>query len=236
MIESLRNSHINQAVPIGHTIVIEPGTVAGFPFLATHHAELSLTAARHMVAAFLKLNHSMAAIAGLPAAFLSFLHKLLYLWVLRTFARPVHFRVANDTYFRFAPRAFCKLSSLIMMDLARSDPSATFRRRTVDPVLGVVFLITTVPSDFEFGVKEFVHMLQGDVLTRAALGRHVSRIFDRHFEYTSQAVMAHSMATTKSGSLYRGNIIRTTCEAFDQARWCWYSTRGIAAHERAKKG
>jgi hypothetical protein len=63
MIESLWNSHINQAVSIGHTIVIEPGTVTGFPFLATHHAELGLTAARHMVAAFLELNHSMAAIA-----------------------------------------------------------------------------------------------------------------------------------------------------------------------------
>lgn len=58
----------------------------------------------------------------------------------------------------------------------------------------MVLLILSIPEHLEFGIEQFVNMLQWDVIIPAAFRWHMLRILDRHLKNSLQAFMAHSVA------------------------------------------
>ena len=135
------------------SLVVEPGTVARLPLVATDHAKFCSTSARHMVAPFLELDHSGAIEASLQAFLFGNLNKHLGGKVFGTFSRRVHFVVASTAYPCAAPLTFSHLTSVLESDVIRLDPFATMTGRAVDTISGSVLLEFPVPRLFELLVE-----------------------------------------------------------------------------------
>lgn len=128
-----------------YRLVVEPGTVARLPFVATNHTEFCGTSAGHMVASFLELDHSGAIEAALPTFLFSNLNKHLCGRVLRTFSRRVHFVVASTAHPCPASLAFSHLTSMLESDMIRLDPFATVTGWAIDAISGSVLLKFSIP-------------------------------------------------------------------------------------------
>lgn len=188
--------HLIQHVAI-HILIIKPRTIARLPLFATEHAELRRAPTLHMVAAFLQLHHGGTVEASLPAFLFGDLDEALRSFVPRTVPRAVPFAIALDADFRLAPRTFAvapavrRPASEVLVDVVRPDPFAAAPCGTVQPVLRHVLLVLLVPAGLELGVEQPVDVLQGDMVRRAALGRHVLRVRDGHGEDAFQTGVAH---------------------------------------------
>lgn len=115
--------------------VIEPGTRARLPPSSAYDAELSSTAAGHVVAAFGQFDHGRAAVATLPAVFPGCLDEAFHLIVLWALAIDMPFSIAQPAYFGMAAHTYaesaaaCGAAAGVDMDVAGLDPlSATFGR------------------------------------------------------------------------------------------------------------
>lgn len=90
----LWDTHVVQAVLFGNIDVVEPWALASLPRAGTEHAKVGSTAAGHMVAALLKLDHSLAVVAALPSLLFGQVDKSLGLWILGALAAGMQFVVA----------------------------------------------------------------------------------------------------------------------------------------------
>lgn len=177
--------------------VIEPGTVAGFPFQAAYHTEFGCTSTRwrqlafamlgdeegrdipsHVITALLQLNHSPTIITPLPTSLFRSLQELIRLLILRAILRTMPFPITQTTHLRLTPPALPIFPAVLFMHIPRLDPLPTPPSGAVDAVLGGELLELPVPVLLEVDVEEFLHVLEWDVVGGAAFGRHVLRIVD----------------------------------------------------------
>jgi hypothetical protein len=81
----------------------------------------------HVIATFLQLDYSLAAVASLPALLLGHLYQAVGLLVLGAFALRVELAVAEYADLGVARAAACVLASVcrVHLDLGRFDPLAT---------------------------------------------------------------------------------------------------------------
>ena len=150
----LRNSHIVQPIGIRQARVVEPRALASLPLGAANHAELRHAPTRHVIAAFLQLDQRATIVTSLPPFLLGLLDKLGDLRILGAVAGLVRLVVAERADFELASRASgVFLPFLILMDMRGLYPFATFGRRAVDAVLGMVFLIFTVPVSLKLEIE-----------------------------------------------------------------------------------
>lgn len=200
------NARIVDAVIIINVAVIEPWTITRFPRGRAYHAELGGTAASHVVAAFLKLNHSLAAVASLPALVFCHLDQTIRLLILGALLPSVELAVAQDAYLGLATTATRILHAVCQVhpNLARLDPFSTSLSRTVESVSGRVLLIFLVPQLLELVVEEALDVSERDVFGRTASRRHMLGVIDGEGELASEARMAHTMAAPELGSFVDG--------------------------------
>lgn len=99
------------------------------------------------------------------------------------------------------------LSILISVYICGLYPLTTSSSRTVDPVFGSVFLKFPVPGFLERDIKEAVHMMERNMISRAAFRRHMLRVCNREFEIPFQTGLAHSMATFQFGGFGGRDVI-----------------------------
>jgi hypothetical protein len=120
----------------------------------------------HVIATFLQLHYSLAAVASLPTLLLGHLNQTVSLLVLWAFSLSVEFAVAQYADLCVACAASCVLSTVcrIHFDLGWLDPLATSLCRAVKAVTGGVLLEFFVPKDFELVVEQPVGILEGNVL------------------------------------------------------------------------
>lgn len=182
-----RHAHVLQPISFWGLCIVEPGTVARFPLATTQHAKLGCAATCHVVTALLELDHSLAAIAALPAFLLCRLNKLVHLLVLGAFALRVESAITKRANFRLASRAPAIFPPLISLHIAGLDPLPTPLGRTVQPVFSRIFLVLLVPPHLEFQIEKIVDMLEWNMFRGAAFRRHVCRIGNGHGEDTLQA-------------------------------------------------
>lgn len=225
--DRLRHAHVVQSIGVRQARVVEPRALASLPLGPADHAELRHAPARHVVTAFLQLDQRAAIVTSLPSFLLGLLDKLGDLRVLRTVARLVRLVVAERADFELASRASgVFLPFLVLMDMRGLYPFPTFGRRAVDAVLGMVFLVFSVPVSLKFQIKELVHMLEWDVVVCAASRWHMSWVFHRHLEDPLQALVAHAMAACKLGRAWVRDIVGGAGQAFYKTRW-WRCGRGF---------
>ena len=123
----MRDVHVGEAVGLDG-VVIEPGAIARLPLEAADHAELGPAPARHVIAAFLKLDGGGAVEAALPPLLLGDLDEFLRRGVLGAFAAGMPLVVARAADFHLASLAFAVLPASvgaaagIGVDVCRSDP------------------------------------------------------------------------------------------------------------------
>jgi len=181
-------------------LVVEPRAVAAFPFEAADHAEFGAAAARHVVAAFLELDHCAAVVAALPTCLLCYLGEAgggFVFWALST---GMPFPIAGHADFRPTPLAFSVFSSAVEtagsvdVDICGFYPFAAAFCGAVGAVLGCVFLVFLVPFHFELDVEELVDVFEGDVFAGAAGWGHVRGVGDGHGEDPAEAGVAHTVA------------------------------------------
>jgi hypothetical protein len=181
----LRNIHIRNAI-ILHLLIIKPWTITSLPLHSTNHTELCHTTTRHVITAFLQLNHRAAIMATLPSLFLGDLDKSSRSGVFRTFfvARVVSAITCNAN-FRSTAFAFSEFPAGVVgvrVDVGGFDPFPAAAAGAVETVLGGVFLVFAVPFVFELVVEKLVDVAEGDVFVCAAAGGHVGRVGDGHCE------------------------------------------------------
>jgi len=197
--------------------VAEPGTVAGFPFQAAHHAEFGGTPAGHVVAAFFELDHCGTAVAALPAFFLDRLHETLCFRIFGTVAGGVHFAVTYSAHARAATFAFSYLAAALNGNVGGFDPFATAAGGTVKSVLRLVLGEFAIPGLFELLIEKLVHVLEVNMLVCTTPWWHVSGIGDGQLEDAFEAGVAHSMCAWEFGGSGYTHFIVTACQAGDFA-------------------
>ena len=144
------NVHVIQAVCFDG-LVVEPGTVTGFPLKAADHAEFSSAATGHVVTAFFQFDGGFAVVTALPAFLFSDPDEFLGCCVFGTFARGVPSIVAEAADFGSTSLALAVLPAMvrtttsIRVDICRLDPLAAFASGTVDAILSCVLLKFLVP-------------------------------------------------------------------------------------------
>jgi hypothetical protein len=158
--------------------VVEPRTVTRLPLQSTDHAKLSCTAAGHVVTTFLQLDHGRAIEAFLPAFLLGSIDELLGSRIFGAVSGQVSLVIADGTDLCAALFALAYLSAMLDCDMTRLNPFATVLTDAVDSVLGLVFEKLSIPVLLEVLVEQLVHVLQIDVIIRAAPWWHVSWISD----------------------------------------------------------
>lgn len=191
--------------------MVEPGTVAGLPLCAAHHAELGFAATGHMVAALLELDHGGAIVAALPACVLGQARELQRGFVFRTVGcLGMPFAVAEAAHFGFAAAAFAVPAARtgVPKDAAGSDPLAAAGARAVEPVLRGVFEVFLVPLSLEFVVEVLVDVFQRDVVGCAAAWRHVLGVGQGELEDPCHAWPAPSVGAGEFGCSAARNIVR----------------------------
>ena len=99
------DTHMVQAVVLVEkpvvfdSVVVEPGAITGFPFLAADVAEFGAAAAGHVVAAFFELDGGLAVVAAYPAVFFGDLGEGLGFGVFGAGTGGVVFAVTGATDF-----------------------------------------------------------------------------------------------------------------------------------------
>lgn len=186
--------------------VIEPWAIASFPRQGTYHAELGSAKTSHVVAAFIELNHGLAAVASLPALLLCHLYKTVRLVVFGTFPPSVELGVAQHTHPGLATSTACIFSAVRQVHsyLPRFYPFATALIRAVKPISCSVLLIFLVPQFLELVVEESLDILQGDMFCSTTSWRHMLSVVDRESELASEAGVAHAVATPELGGFVDG--------------------------------
>ena len=182
--------------------VVEPRAITRLPLLSTYHTELCCAAARHVIAAFLQLDHGLALEAPLPAPVFSDVEEFCRLWVVWTRSCSVPLEPAGCTHFGFA---FAAHSNLAPFDARRRDmrwfyPFAATLRWAIQPIRGCEFCISLVPQRFELYVKQLIHMLQRYVVCGTAPRGHMGRVGDRQGEDASETGITHSMSASEERS------------------------------------
>ena len=159
-----KHVHVNNAV-ILHGFVIEPGTIARFPFETADHAEFGSATTRHVVAAFFQFDSSGAIETALPAFLLRNFGKMLCGFVLGARTTGVPFAVANATNFSSAAGTFTILAAAIRaarcveVDICGFNPFAATSSGAVYSVFGGILLKFLVPSHFEREAEEIINVL-----------------------------------------------------------------------------
>lgn len=132
--------------------------------------------------------------------------------------------VASSADERSTARAFAVSSALLVtnqriddVDVLGLDPFPTTFPRTIEAILGGVFLVFSVPLHFEFRVEELLDVIQGNVVGRATFRGHVLRVCEREGEDAAEAGVAHTVGACEAGGA-RGGIGRETGEAFDPVK------------------
>ena len=181
----------------GVDVLVEPGAVAGLPFLAADHAELGLASARHVVAAVLELDDGFAGVAALPALLFGHFGEFLRRDIVWAGFGRVPFLAAGGTDFGFAFEADAEFAAvvgaprLVSVDVFGFNPCAAAFSRAVEPIFGGEVAVFAIPFNFEFVIEEFLDAVKGDGFFIAAGGRHESGICSREFEGAAGTVMAH---------------------------------------------
>lgn len=154
-----------------------------------------------MVAAFLKLNHSLAAVASLPTLVFCHLDETICLLILGTLLPSVELAVAQDAYLGLATTATRIFHAVRQVHpyLPRLDPLSTSLSRTVESISGRVLLIFLVPQLLELVVEEAFDVPERDVFCRTASRRHMLRVVDGEGELAFEARVAHTMAAPELG-------------------------------------
>lgn len=137
--------------------IVEHGAIAGLPLLSAEDAELGVTAAGHVIATFVVLDHGFAAVALLPALLLGDLLEGERGGVLGTFAAGVEFGAAGDADAGAAFRALAvsPFGSLVTpgrgegADVFVPDKLAAALSGAVDLVLGGSLFVLEIPFLFE---------------------------------------------------------------------------------------
>jgi len=111
-VSGLGYAHIVESVIVRNVLIVEPGAVACLPGRSADHAKLSCTAASHVIATLLELDHCLAAVASLPTLFLGHLDDAVGLLILWTFPFRVEFTVAQYADLGAACAASCVLSAV----------------------------------------------------------------------------------------------------------------------------
>jgi hypothetical protein len=169
-----------------------------------------------MVATFLQLYHSLAAMAALPTQLFRLLQKRVRFFVLRAVSRAMPFPIARITDLGTTTATLGILAPMdIPVDVLGLDPLTAPSGRAVDAVAGGVLGILSVPLLLEVGVKQPLDMLQRNVVGRAALGRHVLRIPHRQPKAVLQAGVAHSVSAFQPRRLVRRHIVFHTNDALN---------------------
>ncbi|KAI4252544.1 MAG: hypothetical protein LQ352_004238 [Teloschistes flavicans] len=129
--------------------------------------------------------------------------------------------VASSADVGFTARALAVFPALIVttqriqhVDIFGLDPFPTTSTRTVEAILGGIFLVLGIPLHFEFRVEELFDVMQGNVIGGAAFGGHVLRIGEGKVEDAAEAGMAHTMGASKAGGA-GGRVGGEAGEAFD---------------------
>ncbi|KAL8711265.1 MAG: hypothetical protein Q9225_007143 [Loekoesia sp. 1 TL-2023] len=182
-----------------HSLIVEPRTITSLPLDAANHAKLRFTPASHVVAAFLQLHRRAAVVAALPSFLLGNFDELSRRVISGADATAMPAAVAGDADFRPTSRTFSvspprvSAAAGINVDISRFDPFAASTRRTIEAVLGGVFLVFLIPFHFEFGVEELVNVFEGDVVGGAASWGHVLGIGEGKGEDASEAGVTHAV-------------------------------------------
>lgn len=211
------DTHVVEAVGVFNVFVVEPGAVASFPTGGAEHAELSCTAASHMITSLFQLNHGLTIITPLPPFLLRHMHQPLRLLILRTLPPRMKLAITKHTHLRPTPstlRIFppnCQIHA----DLTRFNPLPTLLRRAINPILRVILLILFVPQLLELIVEEPFHVFERDVLVGAAAGGHVLGVVDGEGELTFDAGVTHAVAAGKPGSLVGREVVSHADDAFN---------------------
>ena len=94
------------------------------------------------------------------------------------------FLVADGAYGVVTGWTDTNLPPLFEAHVFRLDPFSTAFTRTIDSILGSVLFELAIPRLLEILAKQFINMLEIDVVFGATPWRHMRRVFDRHFEDT----------------------------------------------------
>ena len=63
------------------------------------------------------------------------------------------FAIASSADLGLATGALAILTAIFSMDILRLNPCTTSFRRTIDAVLGCIFLVFPIPFNLEFSIK-----------------------------------------------------------------------------------
>jgi hypothetical protein len=80
-----------------------------------------------------------------------------------------------------------------ILNLFWFNPVSTPLCGTVDSIVRSVFLVLLIPLSFELYIEELLNMLEGDMIGRAAPGRHVLRVSNREGEDAPETSVTHSV-------------------------------------------
>ena len=187
--------------------IVEHGAIAGFPLLPAKNAELGVTAAGHVIAAFVMFDHNFAVVALGPALLVGDLLEGERGRILGTFAAGVEFAAAGhaDAGAAFRALAVSPFGSLVTpggregVDVLVPDELAAALSGAVDLVLGGSLFVLEVPLLSERVCEDFVHC-RGWFdwkVGLAAFRRHGCRIGNGQFKCPFDAVVAHVMFAVK---------------------------------------
>ena len=151
----------------------------------------------HVVASLLEFDHNFASVASLPPFLLRLFQELVRLFVSRALCRGMPLAITDSTHFRAAPSATCNLSAVFPADVGWLDPLSAFLGWTVDAIPCRILSKLAVPLLLESVVKQPLHVLQRNMLCRAALRGHVGWISDGESEASLEAAMAHAVAAAQ---------------------------------------
>lgn len=112
-----------------------------------------------MVAAFLQLNHGIAAVAFLPSSLLRRFNKLFGRRILRAVSCLVHFLAADSTHIGLASWTFTDFATLFHPNVLRLKPFATSTRWAVNLVFGLILFQLPIVVLLEVKIEKGVHVL-----------------------------------------------------------------------------
>lgn len=107
----------------------------------------------HVITAFLQLHHGSTVVTPLPTCLFRCFQKSVGLLVLGAIFCAVPSAVAKTTNLCLAPTTFAVFSSVFFMYISWFDPFTAPTCRTIDPILGRIFLEFQVPLLLEVQIE-----------------------------------------------------------------------------------
>jgi hypothetical protein len=125
--------------------------------------------------------------------------------------------IAGTTDLSSASRtsAYLPARGVIHKNMAGFNPSAATFHWAIHTIFSRVLFVLLIPKFFEFIIEEMLNLVQGDMLSGTASGRHMLRISHRHLKDALQTFMAHAMTARQFNGFGDEDIILKTGQAFN---------------------